>query len=169
MTEERVVVLEIARLEAAHLTGLLIQFTELLAESTAEGGAASADPAIARLVPDAYADDESAALEFRRITERDLLDRRLTDAEGVLRTLTVRGKRLNPATLKGDVTAVMPVPLDREQAGAWLRTLAALRLVLASRLGIQSEDDHDEQDPRFGIYDWLGYRLDGLVRAVDAS
>ena len=44
--------------------------------------------------------------------------------------------------------------------------LAAIRLVLATRLGIRSEEDHDEDDPRFGIYDWLGYRLDGLVQAA---
>ena len=52
-------------------------------------------------------------------------------------------------------------------ARAWLRTLAAIRLVLASRLGIEVAEDHDPDDPRFGIYDWLGYRLDGLVAAVD--
>ena len=50
-----------------------------------------------------------------------------------------------------------------------MRTLTAIRLVIASRLGIEDEDDRDEDDPRFGVYDWLGYRLEGLhagVRAV---
>ena len=61
----------------------------------------------------------------------------------------------------------MQLRLDPEDLQAWLRTLAALRLVLASRLGITTEDDHDGDDPRFGIYDWLGFRLDGLVRAAD--
>ncbi len=62
----------------------------------------------------------------------------------------------------------MQLRLDPEDLQAWLRTLAAIRLVLATRLGIKTEDDHDEDDPRFGIYDWLGYRLDGLVRAAEA-
>ena len=62
---------------------------------------------------------------------------------------------------------VMLLRLDPEDLRAWLRTLAALRLVLASRLGIKTEDDHDDASPRFGIYDWLGFRLDGLVRAAD--
>ena len=38
---------------------------------------------------------------------------------------------------------------------------------LATRLGVAEADDHDSADPRFGIYDWLGYRLDGLVGALD--
>lgn len=37
------------------------------------------------------------------------------------------------------------------------------------RLGIVEAEDHDSDDPRFGIYDWLGYRLDGLVGALDAE
>lgn len=166
MNGDKVVVLEITRLEAAHLTGLLTQFADLLDASTSVSGGAPADPAVARLVPDAYADDRDASREFRQITERDLLDRRAADAQAVLTSLTVRGKRLDPAKLKGDVTAVLAVTLDADAVRAWLRTLTALRLVLASRLEITSEDDHDEDDPRFGIYDWLGYRLDGLVRAV---
>ena len=64
---------------------------------------------------------------------------------------------------------MVDVAIDEDQARAWLRTLAAVRLVLASRLGIAHEDDHDAEDPRYGIYDWLGYRLDGLVNAIDAD
>ena len=69
-----------------------------------------------------------------------------------------------------------PVPMARwlpelapDAIGAWLRTLAAIRLVLATRLGITEEDRHSPEDPRFGIYDWLGYRLDGLVSAVEGD
>ncbi len=43
-----VVVLELALVEAAHLTDLVEQFAELVGESSA-----AADPAVARLVPDA--------------------------------------------------------------------------------------------------------------------
>jgi hypothetical protein len=59
--------------------------------------------------------------------------------------------------------------LEPEDLRAWLRCLAAIRLVLATRLDIRSEDDHDVDDPRFGIYEWLGYRLDGLVQAVSGE
>ena len=56
-----------------------------------------------------------------------------------------------------------------------MRTLAAVRLVVASRLGIETEDDDaearadDDEDGRFGVYDWLGFRLDGIVQALDDS
>lgn len=61
------------------------------------------------------------------------------------------------------------ITLDPETAQAWLRTLAAVRLVLATRLGVVEEDDHEHDDPRFGVYDWIGYRLDGLVAALDRA
>ena len=169
MSGDRRVVLEITRLEAAHLTQLLLQFTDLLAGSGSEAGATPPAPAVARLVPDAYADDPEASREFRDLTSRELLDHRTADANAVLRTLAVRGRQLDPAALKGDAAQELSVSLDDESLRAWLRTLTALRLVLASRLDIRTEQDHDDDDPRFGIYDWLGYRLDGLIRAVDES
>lgn len=153
-----VVVLELALIEAAHLTDLVEQFAALVGETPA-----AEDPAVARLVPDAYADDEAAAREFRELTERDLLERRRADAGIVLGSLS-------PAASFADADDPMEVvhlTLDADAVQAWLRALAAIRLVLANRLGIESEDDHDDEDPRFGIYDWLGYRLDGLVRAVE--
>ncbi|WP_127819533.1 DUF2017 family protein [Microbacterium sp. CPCC 204701] len=157
----RIVVLELSRIEAAHLARLVVQFGDLLQDSIAD----DEDPAIARLVPAAYVDEE-AAREFRRLTEADLLDRRRDDAERVLASLG------DSAALPEDLDdpALLEqaqVRLDPLTARAWLRTLAAIRLVLASRLGIEVAEDHDPDDPRFGIYDWLGYRLDGLVAAVD--
>lgn len=153
-------------MEAAHLAGLVTQFAELLADTQVS----TSDPAIARLVPDAYADDETAAREFREVTERDLLDRRRADAELVLASLT--GIAEIPEDAEPDdpaLTQVEIVELGPDDVRAWLRALAAIRLILATRLGIQSEDDHDPQDPRFGIYEWLGYRLDGLVRAASGE
>ena len=49
---------------------------------------------------------------------------------------------------------------------AWLRTLTAVRLVIATRLGITSEEEQDD-DARFGVYNWLGFRLDGLLQAIE--
>jgi hypothetical protein len=155
------VAMEITRLEAAHLAGLITQFSELVDGAVASDG----DPAIKRLVPDAY-DDPAAAEEFRELTEGDLLDRRRDDAATVLSSLA------EPAQIPEDpddpaLLETVMIRLDGEAIGAWLRTLAAVRLVLASRLGIERAEDHDPDDPRFGIYDWLGYRLDGLIAAVD--
>ena len=168
MTGDRTTVLELTRMEAAHLAGLVTQFEELI--QGADDGTPD-DPAIARLVPDGYTDDPEAAEEFRGLTQRDLLDRRESDAARVLATLHEtpglpdEGSITDPSD--ESLLEVMQLRLDPEDLQAWLRTIAAVRLVLASRLGIKTEDDHDGEDPRFGIYDWLGFRLDGLVRAAD--
>jgi hypothetical protein len=176
MTGGRLVVLEVSLLEAAHLAGMTRQFVELLDEADAEvgadpaAGAATRDPAIARLVPDAYPHDPEASEEFRRLTSPDLLARRRADAGIVLSSLSPDGTVLDPAALDHDTFATpVVITLDDEETAAWMRMLAALRLVLASRLGIASEDDHDAEDPRFGIYEWLGYRLEGLLEASDRS
>jgi hypothetical protein len=119
-------------------------------------------------VPSAYSDDDDAAREFRALTQSDLLDRRASDASDVLASLqeaaTIPEDPEDPALLEQ-----VEIRLEPATARAWLRTLAAVRLVLATRLGVVDEDDHDATDPRFGIYDWIGYRLDGLVNALDTD
>lgn len=166
VSAERLVVLEITRLEAAHLAGLVTQFAELLDD----GADAATDPAVSRLVPDGYTDDPDAARDFREMTEADLLDRRRQDAGLVLGTLQAAAD-VPPDFDPADETLLEPVdlPLDAEAVRAWMRCLAAIRLVLATRLGIRTEEDHDPTDPRFGVYEWLGYRLDGLVNAASAE
>ncbi|MGB4777659.1 DUF2017 family protein [Microbacterium sp.] len=162
----RTVLMEISLLEAAHLTDLVAQFTTLLDDTLDEDP--RADPALARLVPDAYADDAEAADEYRRLTQDDLLDRRRADAAVVTTTLFRDGKPLRPESLdRVDAETAMVIELDDHSASAWLRTLAALRLVLATRLGIAIEEDNDRDDPRFGVYEWLGFRLEGLLQALE--
>lgn len=159
---DHAVVMQITRMEALHLSGLVAQFVDLL-----RTGSPAADPAVARLVPDAYESPTEAA-EFRSATEADLLDRRRADA---LRVLDSLGDALPASDDSDDPTLLesVPVLLTDDDARAWLRTLAALRLILASRLGIEDESDDDPDDPRFGVYEWVGYRLDGLVRALDGG
>ncbi|MCJ1706646.1 DUF2017 family protein [Microbacterium sp. VKM Ac-2923] len=156
---ERIVVLEISGLEALHLAGIVGQFRDLLADTRSAD-----DPAVMRLLPDAYPDDEAASGEFRRLTGGDLLERRAQDAATVLRTLGIDGADVDPTS---DSDATIAVALGESEALAWMRTLSAVRLVLATRLGIRTEDDHQPDDPRFGVYDWIGYRLDGLMTALD--
>lgn len=159
---DRTIVMELARLEAAHLAGLVGQFADLLRESTPDDG----DPAIARLSPDAYPDDDAATREFRALTQPDLLDRRAADAEVVLASLhdaaQIPDDPDDPALLEQ-----VEIRLDPDAARAWLRTLSAIRLVLATRLGVNGPEDHEAGDPRFGVYEWIAYRLDGLVAAID--
>lgn len=166
MSDERIVMVTITRIEAAHLSGLVAQFREML---ESDGDSPGTDPAVTRLTPSAYPDDERAASEFRGLTAGDLLARRDVDAQTVLHSLADAATL--PSADPDDPALVeeVAVALSRDVLRAWLRTLAAVRLVLATRLGVDTTDDHDEDDPRFGIYDWLGYRLDGLVHAADAD
>lgn len=157
-------VMEMTRIEAAHLMGLVGQFLEVL-DASAPGD--STDPAVARLTPDAYPEDADASAEFRTMTQSDLLDRRASDARSVLAQLALAGADPDGLTDHNALDTVA-LPLTVDDASTWLRALASLRLVLAERLGVSSEDDHDEDDQRFAIYDWLGYRLDALVQEVDA-
>lgn len=155
--------MELSALEAAHLTDLITQFADLLAGSLDD----TEDPAIARLVPDAYRDDPEAAAEFRRLTQDDLLDRRRDDAAAVLSSLRRDGVTLRPEDVdRADAETAFVIELDAAVLAAWLRTLTSVRLVMATRLGIVSDEDQDD-DPRFGVYNWLGFRLEGLLQAVE--
>ncbi len=117
------------------------------------------DPALARLLPDAYADDDEASSEFRRFTERSLRETKMNHAATVLRALA-----------EADRKVVVP---DVEVA-AWMGALNDLRLALGTRLGL-TEDNHedfydlDEDDPGYvqvHVYDWLTFLQETLVQAV---
>jgi hypothetical protein len=119
----------------------------------------SDDPALARLFPDAYTDDEDASSQFRRFTERSLRDTKLAHASTVLDCLARSGEK---------------VTLSDAEAQAWVGTLNDLRLTLGSRLGVE-EHNHDmfaslpEADPAFAtyqVYDWLTYLQETLVRTL---
>lgn len=120
------------------------------------------DPALRRLLPDAYRDDDEAAADFRRYTENTLRGAKRADATVVrqgLASIAALGERV----------------LDAEQADAWLRFLTDARLVIATRLGIETADDVKAfeylpaDDPRlmlFGLYEWLASLLDELLSAA---
>lgn len=89
------------------------------------------DSALHRLLPDGSPDPERAA-EFRRYTERGL------------REAKIGGLKQAALALEAQ-----PVRLDPEQAQVFGRALNDVRLVLADRLGIRSEEDAE----RVGRYD----------------
>ncbi len=156
---DRITLLPLARIEGAHLAHLIDEFRGLLASSNPQ-----TDPAIARLVPDAYPEDPEASAAFAEGTRADLLSRRERDA-AVVRTALE--PFLTPPESDDDALAPLDVVIPDAEFDAWLRTLSAIRLVMASRLGIGEEDHHDPEDPRYGVYDWLGFRLDGLISASE--
>nr|WP_167050304.1 DUF2017 family protein [Microbacterium halimionae] len=152
----------ITRIEAAHLADLVSQFATVLSEP-------DQDPAIERLSPSVYPDDAAASAEFRDLTRSALLERRRMDSAVVLAALNDAGLTTDTADVAhASALEEVVLTLSASDAESWLRTLSAIRLVLATRLGITTEDDLDSEDPRFGIYEWVGYRLDGLVNAINA-
>jgi hypothetical protein len=117
------------------------------------------DPALARLLPDAYGDDDPAAsADFRRYTDADLRAGKRAALRAVRDALPVGGGK---------------VRLSRDEADAWLGALNDLRLVLGTRLEVTEDldaDDLAEDDPRLPgleIYGWLGWLQESLLGCLD--
>ena len=128
------------------------------------------DPVLARLFPTAYPNDEEAAGEFRRFTEGSLRDHKARAAVQVIDSLEEAGL---PTELAED-GLVVDVELDKDQSVTWMKSFTDIRLALATRLGVE-EDDEDywmalpEEDPRahvYDIYQWVGYLQETLVDAL---
>lgn len=120
------------------------------------------DPVLRRMFPDAYRDDTQAAADFRRFTERDLRAKKIADAQLVLDRLA--------STQAADDD--LRVPLSEVEA--WLRTLTAVRLAVATRLEITDESVAEQianlpaGDPRtylVSVYDWLGFAQETMISA----
>ncbi len=146
--------LPLQQIEAQHLGLLVEQFLELLSDTEI-----GQDAALNRLTPAVYPQDPNASAEFAHATSADLLDRRAADARVVQAGLGAFAEGIEP---NGGELLLRPSEVD-----PWLRTLSALRLVIASRLGIEDGPSPDPEDPGLGVYEWLGYRLDLLVTAAD--
>lgn len=116
------------------------------------------NPVLARLLPEAYRDDPSAAGDFRRYTDSDLRAAKRTDAQAVLDSLPSAKGRLE---------------LDRDQADRWLGALNDMRLALGTSLDVSEDlelEDLEEDDPRqqaLSIYSWLGYLQESLLSCLD--
>lgn len=113
----------------------------------------SDDPALARLFPDAYSDDEHASADFRRFTEQDLR------AHKIAALATVRAD-LENWTGKSSVS--------EQQAQDWLKALNDLRLVLGTRLEItdEVETDFDLNEPGMHLYSYLTYLQGTLIDSL---
>lgn len=134
------------------------------------------DPVLQRLLPDAYRDDAEEAAEFRRFTERSLTSAKVANAESLIGALVAGGFEPDAPDL-GDTMSddVVEVELGDADVQAWLRSLTDIRLSLAVRLGIESDDDvasvalsdDDATRAMHDVYDWLGYVQESLVVALE--
>ena len=119
----------------------------------------SDDPAVARLLPDAY-DDPDDARDFRRFTENDLRQSKMQHAMTVVEEIERSGEKV--AVTSTD---------------SWLGLLNDARIAIGTRIQI-SEDNHEElaglpDDDRrsglFHVYDWLTFLQESLVRCMDPA
>jgi hypothetical protein len=125
------------------------------------------DPVLKRLLPDAYRDDPEDAAEFRRFTESSLTSAKVENAQAIITALAAGG-------LDGLTDEPVEVELDPAGVQAWLRSLTDIRLSLAVRLGIETEEDamllDKSADPAVvamgELYDWLGFVQESLVQAL---
>ncbi|MFI5427698.1 DUF2017 domain-containing protein [Aeromicrobium sp. UC242_57] len=132
------------------------------------------DPVLQRLLPDAYRDDAEDSGEFRRYTERTLTSVKVTNAEALISSLVDGGLDFGELPDEDDGQRI-EVELDDAEVQSWLRALTDIRLSLAVRLGIESDEDsvlmaesEDEQTAAMSdIYDWLGFVQETLIAALD--
>ncbi|GAA4157828.1 DUF2017 domain-containing protein [Gryllotalpicola daejeonensis] len=150
---------EFDHFEREMLTQLTSELIDLLTQTDAGPDAAAdpslpRDPALERLLPDAYRDDEESAAEFRRFTEDDLVALKTGNALSLARAAAASGALV----------------LDEGEVLPWLRAITDLRLALATRLGIESDDDEGSDDPELApakaAYWWLGGLQENLIQAL---
>jgi hypothetical protein len=117
--------------------------------------AAPEDPALRRLFPHAYEDEQDEAA-YRELMGDELL-------EGRRRALQVLAQTAEAERLTG------------EQAQAWLTALNDLRLVLGTRLDVRDETlleglaDDDPRAPELALYAYLSLLQEQLVEALTAE
>jgi hypothetical protein len=140
------IVLEFAEGESGVLRSLVDQYLEVV------GTEAGADPAHTRLFPAAYRDDAPAAEEFARYTRPGLVDRKAANAAQVSLALDEETVHLSP-----------------DDAERWLPLLTDLRLVIADRLGIRTDDDDVPDTPAGEVYAWLGHLQESIIALLEES
>ncbi|MCA1691934.1 MAG: DUF2017 family protein [Acidimicrobiales bacterium] len=128
-------------------------FLRSLAPEMREVFGTADDPAMARLFPIAYPEDEERQEEYRLLAHTELMESHLAAL----------------ATLEASADSEH---LSPEEADHWMRALNEVRLVLGSRLDV-SEEGHERpveaDDPRapvFAAYDYLSMLQGELVEAL---
>ena len=161
--EERMILTGFAREVAEMLGGVPAADPDPLAAMVGMSADTTApeppdDPALLRLLPDAY-DDPDGAAEFRRLTDDELR----------------RGKAASLVHLADDVESSNGlVELDDAGADVWVQALNDVRLVLGVRLEVDDDSGSwrrslSPEDPRLPLvaaYDWLAGLQELLLEAL---
>lgn len=132
---------------------------------SAPGPGRPEDPAVRRLLPDGHHDDPELAAEFRRLTGDAVRDRKLGHLHRAIELVSeTHGTTLRPTD---------------DQARSLLIALTDIRLVLAERLELHTDEaaeslsdrlgDMDPEDPRFPLalaYEFLTWVQETLATAL---
>jgi hypothetical protein len=108
-------------------------------------------PALARLFPPPYGDDEERNQGYAALAGAELFEGRLSRLEAVADQIDAE-------------------VLDEAQLSDWMRSINDVRLVLGTLLDV--DDDHEppppdsDAAPMFAAYEYFGYLLDRMVRAL---
>ena len=109
-------------------------------------------PALARLFPPAYGDDEERNQGYAALAGAELVERRLAALDLVQSTLEAE-------------------ELTEEELSTWMRSLNDVRLVLGTILDVDEEHEPSEDGdlvPMYATYEYLGYLLERVVQALAA-
>jgi hypothetical protein len=113
----------------------------------------SDDPALERVFPPAYPDEEELQAEYEGLVRGDLLRQRLGSADVMERTID------SSRVTEGELLA-------------WLSALNDLRLILGTKLGATEDDDPEtiaDDDPlasSYALYHYLGWLEEQVVEAL---
>jgi hypothetical protein len=119
------------------------------------------DPALGRLLPNAYPEDLEASDEFTRYTRESLVDGKRQAAQSVR----------DATAVEHPDDGVVQIELDQAQAWGWLTFLTDLRLILAERVGLDDDEDDTDVETRDdylrAAYEWAGFVQGSMLEVLD--
>ena len=132
--------------ERALLHQLMGELESLLAEHD--------HPYLSRLFPVAYPDDDEAEAEYQRLMREELVASRSANIE-LVRELLDRDT---------------DEPMTEAETLGWMQSLNAIRLVLGTMLGIDTDEAAEQVDVSEGsgqqLYGYLSYLLEWTVQSL---
>jgi hypothetical protein len=131
--------------EGRQLIGdLLTQLRDLLTSDS---------PALVRLFPPPYGDDEERNQGYAALAGAELVERRIAAIDAM------------ESTLRSET-------LTEDELAVWMRSINDIRLVLGTILDVSEDheppDVTDDAAPLYATYEYLGYLLDRVVAALSS-
>ncbi|HTO01930.1 MAG TPA: DUF2017 family protein [Microthrixaceae bacterium] len=132
--------------EREFIQGLVRQLQEMITTD---------NPALARLFPPPYGDDEERNQGYAVLAGSELLEGKLEAMDQMVATM-------------------QSAQLTEDELHVWMKTINDLRLVLGTILDV-SDDDYEDEIPEdehaqaiYGAYQFLGLTLERIVQALSS-